>query len=144
MLKFKILFLLLLVLMSTGCSFSSEDTWKERSHIKQGDVKQILIENSEGVSASLTDRVKISAVINALKTGVFDPGVFDIRVQDFTVTIELNNSDKKKIHLWLLSGANLFTDSEDDGHFTLNEDAQEKLVEIIKENELWNEDSAAN
>lgn len=136
--KIKWLLLFLVVLMFTGCSVSSKEIWGGRSQIKLSDVKQILIENSEGVSVYITDQNKISAFISALKNSKFDPAVFDINAADFIATIELNSGEERKIDLWLGSGANLFTDSDDDGHFTLTEDARTSLVEIIKETDIWN------
>jgi hypothetical protein len=116
---------------------SNDETWGERSRINRQDIKRILIENSDGVEASLTTQVELSAFIDALNKGVFDPAVFDIRAPDFIVTLDFKNGNGKIINLWLVSGANLFTDSDDDGHYTLPEDARVKLVEIMKDVQLW-------
>lgn len=127
--------LLLIAFLILGCQNSdpNDENWGSKHLVRSGDIIQIAIEDRDEANRTLSP-TELQDFMNIIHDGEYEIGQLDIGPADIVVEMALKNGETKKLSLWINQGEDLFVDHDDNGHYKLllDEDERNTLIEILR------------
>ncbi|MCM3496889.1 hypothetical protein M4D52_25915 [Paenibacillus lactis] len=131
--KISMMFLLMAFLI-LGCqnNDTKDDNWGSNHLIRSGDIIDIIIKDKDEANRTLSP-TELQDFMNIIHGGVYEIGQLDIGPADNVVEMAMKSGETKKLSLWLNQGEDLFVDHDDNGHYKLllDEDERNKLIDIL-------------
>jgi len=127
--------LLFITFLILGCqnNDTKDENWGSKHLIRSGDIIDIIIKNKEEANRTLSP-TELQDFMKIIHDGVYETGQLDIGPADNVVEIAMKNGGTKKLSLWMNESEDLFVDHDDNGHYKLllDEDERNTLIEILR------------